>query len=213
MSIYPVYSPRTQFLLGTTFALLRKEFLMFSRFVRQTPQTARRILVTFGGSDPGNCTATVIRALAAMPTCDFEVTVVIGGLNAHSDEIDDLVRNDPRFIMRRNAKDMPELMAWADLAVTSGGSTCWEMAFMGLPMCIITIADNQYAVATMLHAQGVAENFGWYEEIHPESFRERLAALINDSSRRDDMSRRGRLLVDGSGPLRVIQAMNSSLGG
>jgi spore coat polysaccharide biosynthesis predicted glycosyltransferase SpsG len=33
--------------------------------------------------------------------------------------------------------------AWADVAVSAGGSTCWELAFMGAPGLIITVAENQ----------------------------------------------------------------------
>lgn len=39
---------------------------------------------------------------------------------------------------------MPELMAWADLSIAAGGSTNWELAFMGLPSLVITIADLRY---------------------------------------------------------------------
>ena len=46
--------------------------------------------------------------------------------------------------------NMPELMARADVAVSAGGSTCWEVAFMGLPFLIVVLAENQEHIAKEL---------------------------------------------------------------
>ena len=50
---------------------------------------------------------------------------------------------------------MPEVMAGADLAIAAGGSTNWELAFLGLPSMIITVAENQSAIAQQLGKMGV----------------------------------------------------------
>jgi len=60
---------------------------------------------------------------------------------------------------------MPELMAWADLALAAGGSTNWELAFMGLPRVIITVAENQSAIAQLLGKMGVTISLGWHQKL------------------------------------------------
>ena len=50
---------------------------------------------------------------------------------------------------------MPELMAWADVGVSAGGLTSWELAFMGLPGIVIVTAANQTGVAAALAIEKV----------------------------------------------------------
>ncbi len=54
----------TRLLLGTQYALLRREFLAWRGWQRDTPETAYKILVTLGGSDPDNVTLKVLEALS-----------------------------------------------------------------------------------------------------------------------------------------------------
>ena len=42
---------------------------------------------------------------------------------------------------------MAELISKCDLAIGAAGTTAWERCCLGLPSIIITIADNQTAVA------------------------------------------------------------------
>ncbi|MGQ9755923.1 MAG: UDP-2,4-diacetamido-2,4,6-trideoxy-beta-L-altropyranose hydrolase, partial [Desulfotomaculales bacterium] len=56
--------PYTRLLLGTKYVLLRREFWSWRNYKREVPEVAKKVLVTMGGSDPGNVTLKVIRALA-----------------------------------------------------------------------------------------------------------------------------------------------------
>jgi spore coat polysaccharide biosynthesis predicted glycosyltransferase SpsG len=104
---------------------------------------------------------------------------------------------------------MPELMAWADIAIAAGGSTNWELAFMGLPSIVITIADNQQAIAAELDRQGVIINLGWHQDVTIEQIVLVLRELIGDRHKREDMSQKGCKLVDGNGASRVaLQMLN-----
>ena len=58
---------------------------------------------------------------------------------------------------------MPQLFKWADISISAGGSTCMEMAFMGLPMVTIVLADNQSAIAEGFQSAGASLNLGWFE--------------------------------------------------
>ena len=51
-------------------------------------------------------------------------------------------------------------MAWADLAISGAGSTCWELACMGLPAVTLVLAENQRAIAEQLNAAGLVLNLG-----------------------------------------------------
>lgn len=207
--LYQSRADYTQLLLGTQYVLLRREFWQWQNWQRVIGSKACKILVTLGGSDLDNVTLKVIQALQVLGDQDLEVIVVIGGSNMHYEKLQRQVRGSVLPIsLQRNVSNMPELMAWADLAIAAGGSTNWELAFMGLPSIVITIADNQKAITSELNRQGVIINLGWHQDVTIEQIGSVLWELIGDHCKRETMSKKGRKLVDGNGARRVVSAMS-----
>jgi len=98
-------------------------------------------------------------------------------------------------------------MAWADVAISAGGSTCWELAFMELPNVVLVLADNQRGIAEGLNNSGASMNLGRCEHFFIEQLSETLSSLLQSSERRYHMSQRGGQLVDGMGADRVAEAL------
>lgn len=206
--LYLSREPYTQLLLGTKYTLLRREFWQYQGFSRAIAPIANKILVTLGGSDPYNVTSKVIHALSNCKYSNLEVVVVIGASNFHYDQLDSLVNSLQLTIsLKRNVTNMPELMAWADLAIAAGGSTNWELAFMALPSIVITIADNQNAIAYELDHQGVIVSLGWHQDLTIGQISLTLQDLISDRPRRETMSKKGLELVDGNGAMHIVSEM------
>ncbi|OYQ63869.1 UDP-2,4-diacetamido-2,4,6-trideoxy-beta-L-altropyranose hydrolase [Pseudanabaena sp. SR411] len=202
----------TQLLLGTDYVLLRREFWQWQNLQREINPIARKILVTLGGSDPDNVTFKVIQALNRLNRDDLEVIVVIGGSNPHCEILQKLIADSSLVIsLQQNVSNMPEVMAWADLAIAAGGATSWELAFMGLPSLVFTIADNQKAIAAELDRQSVIINLGWHKDVTVVQIGSVLQELISDLRKRETMSKKGRELVDGNGARRVVSEMTSML--
>ena len=206
-SLYPAHEPATRFLLGTRYALLRREFLAWTGFRRTIPPVARKILVTFGGGDPDNLSGAVTEILKDMPVDDLEVVVVAGGIFPHIDALRSSVRDLPHISIRSNVTDMPGLMAWADVAISAGGSTSWELAFMGLPSLLYTAAANQARVVDTLVAQGMAERLSVEDLADPSAGLKKISGLLVSEKRRQDMSRQMHTLVDGEGASRVTMCL------
>ncbi|MCK4791586.1 MAG: UDP-2,4-diacetamido-2,4,6-trideoxy-beta-L-altropyranose hydrolase, partial [Desulfobacteraceae bacterium] len=153
--------PYTRLLLGTRYVLLRREFLAWRDWKREIPEIAQRVLVTLGGSDPENHTLKVIQALQEVDIPALEATVVIGASNPHTDVLEAAIRQSQTPIrLICNATNMPELMAWADVAVSAAGATVWELAWMRTPSVILIQADNQRRVAEELHQAGAVVSLG-----------------------------------------------------
>jgi UDP-2,4-diacetamido-2,4,6-trideoxy-beta-L-altropyranose hydrolase len=207
------YSSRelyTRLLLGADYVLIRQQFRDCGPWERKTPQVAKNILVTLGGSDPVNATLKVVKAMQQLHIDDLHVTVVVGASNMHYNELQLAVQSLPQIQLEKNATNMPELMAWADLAVTAGGSTCWELAFMGLPSLIITLADNQEDNARFLDSDGIAEYIGPNSGLTPDDIAGSLVHLIGDVDRRATMAQRGQMLIHSGGPERILRELNKS---
>lgn len=204
--MYSRREPSTELLLGTRYVLLRQEFLQ-ARKARAQSGTVRRVLVSMGGADPDNVTLKMLEALTAL---EVETTAVIGPANPRGAALEEFARQSGgRLRVRRNATDMPELMAAADLAVAAAGSTCWELAYMGLPQLLVILAENQRGAAERLDAIGAARNLGWHASLDVATLRAEIATLLADRERCAAMSERASELVDGRGAQRVVMAMKS----
>lgn len=196
--MYENREPYTQILLGPKFAQLRGEFLKWRQSSRQTPIRARRLLVTTGGSDPDNVTATILRALRA--EADLQITAVVGPENPHWEKLRSEF-GDLRII--RDPPNFPELMRDSDLAVSAAGSTAWELAYLGVPLLAIVIAENQRSNAEHLDRAGL----GRFVAI--DAIRETVTQLAPDATARAAMSQKQRALFDGLGSLRVWLRMST----
>lgn len=201
--LYTRRAPHTRLLLGTRYALLRQQFDDWRGWNREFPAVARKVLVTLGGSDPDNVTGQVVEALAQIS--GLEVKVLIGGSNPHREQLQSKIQNaKSKISFAVDAPNMPELMAWADTAIVAGGTTCWELAFMGLPSLLLLVADNQRDVVQSLCATGVAR------ETTPARVATDLSLLQRDTDGRRAMSQRARRLVDGQGTSRVVDCLRSA---
>jgi len=147
----------------------------------------------------------VINSLKGLNSPDLEAVVLVGGSNPHFEILQEAVA-DCAINMRleRDVNDMPKMLSWADVGITSGGTTVWEMAFMGLPCLIMCIADNQIGLAKRLGEMGAAVNQGWHECLSERDVSLQIISLIRDRKRRANMSLGLQQLVDGEGVDRVL---------
>lgn len=174
--------PETQLLLGTRFQLLRSEFRNTPE--RETRECVGRVLVVSSGADAGG-----IRNLM--------------GNTAHNEfpdaQID--VVDAPR-----SAEQMRESMMLADLAVSAGGQTLYELAATGTPTVAVCIADNQ---VPQTQAFERARTLLLAGEWSMPDISDRLATTMSSLAPREarhEMKVRARELVDGMGAERVSEA-------
>ncbi len=203
--LYAHRAEYTRLLLGTNYVLLRREFRERPRTARQIPAIARRILVTFGGSDSHNVTAQLIRALDELAIDKLEVVAIAGAANQHVKELQEIAAastHDVRVLV--DPPNVAELMDWAELAISAAGSTCWELCYYGVPCVLVVTASNQLQIAEHLSdwAMTVAN-------VHQLDFDiRRLTAAVYraalDQSRRRKASEMAIARFDGEGASRIV---------
>jgi UDP-2,4-diacetamido-2,4,6-trideoxy-beta-L-altropyranose hydrolase len=203
-TMYPRRETYTRLLLGTRYALLRREFWKYRGWRREIQPIARRILVTMGGTDPENVTLRVLQALDRVDIPGLEVDVILGGANPHRRSLEDAARVSHQVVrVTCDVEDMPERMVAADMAISAAGSTCWELALLQLPPALVIVAPNQARIATALHSCGAALSLGMHEHLVPDSLSSQLAGLSADAAMRCSMAVNMCELVDGFGGRRV----------
>jgi UDP-2,4-diacetamido-2,4,6-trideoxy-beta-L-altropyranose hydrolase len=191
----------TRLLLGPRYALLRPGFV--GRPAAPPPAGRPRVLVTLGGADPDNVTLQLLRAADALDA-DFALDVVLGPVFAHGAAVAAAasVARHP-VALHRDPVDLAGLMAGAAVALSAAGSTCWELAHLGVPAVLVVLAENQAGNAAGLAAAGFALSLGVAARLSAPVLREALAALLADPALRARMAAAGRRLVDGAGAARV----------
>jgi spore coat polysaccharide biosynthesis predicted glycosyltransferase SpsG len=205
---------RPRYLLGLEHVLLRREFLAASSAgaARAIPARAAHLLVTFGGADPTGMTVKAVEALTRLPLdvrSGLAVRVLVGAANPDSERIHELAHGlEPIDVsVERAIADMPGAIAWADLALSSGGSTIWELAHGGCPTLVVETVPIEERLVAGLRKVELFGHLGRGAELGVDEIAEAISARIGDAGWRRTMSERGRRLVDGRGPDRVIEAM------
>jgi UDP-2,4-diacetamido-2,4,6-trideoxy-beta-L-altropyranose hydrolase len=209
-SLYPNREPYTRLLLGTDYILLRREFERWRDWKREIPDFGRKILVTMGGSDPDNITLRVVEALTHSRVRGLEITVVVGGSNPYGESLERRVlEGAPSVRWHRNPDNMPELMAWADMALIAAGGTLWELLFMACPVLSYARNPAQGGIISELAGQGAVQDLGRAQHFDPVSLDAAIMELAGSAERRRQMSAMGRERVDGRGAGRLCELLIS----
>jgi len=206
--LYENREAASRLLLGTRYAMLRREFEPWRDRRRQFPDRAEKLLVTLGGGNQHNLAIKIVEALRGLDAHRLHVRLLavadrpgIGTLRAASKS------SGKHIEIITNVADVPAQMAWADVAISGAGTTCWELAFMGLPAAVVVLADNQRPVAESLARRGAVVNLGRHENLSQREIRHALEGLLREPARRRQMGRTLRRLVDGEGAARVCMTL------
>lgn len=208
-SLYGKRLGMTRLLLGCAYILLRNEFT-YSGFRREARVSAKRILITMGGSDPDHLTEFAIRALADVNRSNkLDVAVILGSHNEHQTSVERALHECLPSADLINARDrMSDLIANCDLAIVAAGGTLWEMMRMGCPVVSFARNEIQDHILRSLHGQGIVHYLSKEIMKEMQSVTGEIAMIIGSRSKRERMSVGGKDLVDGKGAQRVCEAMS-----
>lgn len=203
-SLVPYYCKK---LLGPRYALLRSEFEEARKNIRKRDGIVRRILVSFGGSDPTNETLKTLKALNLLDYPDIFVDVVVGLNNPYKEQIKQICYHMRKTSFYCQADNMADMMSNSDLAIGAGGSTTWERCCMGLPSLIISVAPNQEAIAQEVENLGGAFYIGDSKNVTPELIKKEIFKTLADHNILLEMAKRSAELIDGKGAERVAETL------
>lgn len=198
---------KCRLLLGPRYALLRTEFKLKRKLLRERAGNVRRILLFFGGADPFNETGKALSVIGKLNVQGLAVDVVVGESNPHGDEIKQLCSQMEEVTFHHQVNTMGELMSCADLAIGAGGSATWERCCMGLPSIVITIAENQEQLAMMMAENGYLLYLGKSQKVTEGNIHAALDCAIHNPYLLRNMSKNSMRLIDGRGTDRVAEIL------
>ena len=200
--------PGTVKLLGPEFIMLRNEFFTAKGQVRPKAGIIENILVTMGGSDPDNTTLKIIKGLNLLDVQTLNIKIVLGPGNRNIDSIIQesvISRHQCRIIT--NALNMPELILWADVAISAGGSTAWELLYLRTPAVFFINAENQKQLVEQIASVHAGINAGWHHRLSIKDIARKIWSLVNDQSLRDTIIHNTNRLLDGKGREKVVRVL------
>lgn len=173
--------------LGPCFALLRPEFDA-PGLIRSRDGKLKRLLIFFGGTDPGNQSLKVIKALHLLDLNDIFVTLILGDSHCDPPSVYSCATGMTNIEIIRFSSKMSLLISHADLAIGTCGVAAWERCLLGLPSINVITAENQREDAEILHEFGAIFNLGDSDNVHANHIADAVLALRNDQSRLASMS-------------------------
>lgn len=189
------------------FIPLRKEFQDINKKERKISRDVKKILVTLGGSDTYGFTPKVVHALSCVPS-DVEITVITGPAFQHTVQLNRAIREAGRqFSIFKNVDNMADIMFSSEIAVCSGGITLFELACAGTPAVVICGEPFEDETAARMQDSGFGINLGFGDHVGERSIMEAADSLMKNYTKRLEMSRRGKELVDGIGAKRMAEVI------
>ena len=162
---YAIYS-------GEEYYIVPKSFTFFNEI--QIKNNVNSVFICFGGADPRNYTEMVMDLIGQDEFRHLSFHVVIGRAKKNVNEL--LCRASENLHIYYDIKCMPKIMSQCDVAITSRGRTCFELAYLGIPTLSIAQNDKEMMHSFVIEENGFLslDNHADYEEV-----KRNVSTLIN----------------------------------
>lgn len=188
------------FLIGPKFHPMRAEYWKPRRPKAILPRVRDLLIVLGGGDGWGLAGAAVEAAARALPRA--RIHVVLGPL------AEPLKTERKNVLAYRDLPHLRTLIESADAAVSAGGQTLYELAFIGTPTVAVNLGKDQGDNIRGLEKAGAVVSIG---EGKDKRFKKNLATELTRMdirpALRRGMSEAGRKLLDGQGAFRVAKVL------
>lgn len=196
--------PETTLVLGCEYVPLREMFCHVNKVVREQ---ASEILVLTGGTDPFHFARKFAESVL-LKSGRTHYTVVCGIYNEDRQQLEQMAKDNTQLDVLFNVQNMRALMEQADIAVTAGGMTIYELAACGTPAICYSFVDNQLQNTKSFADSGHMLYAGDLREDDVlQSVLDGMDYLGNNREIRKEMSCRLQALVDGDGAKRLVEAL------
>lgn len=187
---------------GTKYVPLRKEFWNCEK--KQISDLVKNLLLLSGGSDPYDILGGILEELDRGKYQNIDV--ICGVYNSNYYKLCKKYADKRNISIHRGVSDMIGFMKKADLAVSAGGTTLYELCACGTPTISYAFADNQLDNVRKFAEDRIIDYAG---DARVDDVVKRVHMLIevyeSDWESRQNRSEKMQELVDGKGALRIAE--------
>lgn len=194
----------TELYLGTKYVPLRQAFSNCPR--KKISMQIEKILIMSGGTDPYGV---MDKLLVRLNRRQYKrIDVICGRYNGAYNSLCAKYAEESNIQIHRSVTDIDRYMKEADLAVSAGGTTLYELCACGTPAISYSFADNQLDNVRQFEEDNLIDYAG---DARYENIAQNLVELVekyqNDYELRRDRSERMEKMIDGKGALRLAQIL------
>ncbi|MCF7917297.1 MAG: UDP-2,4-diacetamido-2,4,6-trideoxy-beta-L-altropyranose hydrolase [Candidatus Omnitrophica bacterium] len=190
-----------KYLLGKDYIILRKPFLDIPK--KEINKDVKDVLVTLGGMDNADFLTQLLEFLAKeFP--DFTYHVVTNFNFNLPPKADPPLAGNLNLYSGLSAQEILEVMLKADICISGGGQTTYELARVGVPTIGICFAENQTGNLKYGDLCGYLKYIGNSGDNNLLDNIKDALEEITSFEQRDEMSNLGRVNVDGKGAGRIV---------
>ncbi|MCM1161401.1 MAG: UDP-2,4-diacetamido-2,4,6-trideoxy-beta-L-altropyranose hydrolase [Roseburia sp.] len=194
----------TKLLIGCGFAPLRQEFSALPEKI--VNQQTKNVLVLTGGTDSSHFALQFVQQIVGKEEYKgMTFHIICGKYNQDIEQLRQLEKEKSHVQVYCNLFELGKFMRNADIAISAGGTTLYELAACGTPTIGYSLADNQLENLKSFADKGCLLSVGDIRQGFPkEELLKRLGELA-DSKKRQELSHRMKQLVDGNGCRRLAE--------
>ena len=194
---------KTELYLGTKYAPLRTAFCNCKR--KKINAQIEKILLLSGGADNYQVLNQILERL------DFslyqQVNVVCGQYNKQYDYLKEKNKSYTNVHIYKSVSNIEQLMIDADVTVSAGGTTLYELCAVGTPTISYVIADNQIKNVKQFHEDGIIAYAGDIRTDNVISNILKYLELYANQNIRYKKSEKMQKLIDGKGAFRIAESL------
>lgn len=201
---YKINDKRATYLLGMKYVPLKQAF--WNCEAKIISEKADNLLILTGGSDPFNVTEQI---LDSIDTYQFQTIDVICGIyNTNYNKFVKKYENNKNIKFHQAVNNIEQYMKNADIAISAGGTTLYELCAIGTPAISFSFADNQLDNVRQFQEDGLIDYAGdaRMDDIAGTS-NQYLTRYRNDFELRKEKSEKMQKMVDGKGAERIARAI------
>lgn len=196
-----------EFLVGTKYCLIKESLRNFDKKSINFP--IKNIFISFGGGNDKGLIKKFLYNLREYSSINFFIASTSNN-SLNMINLDWIKKNKYKNVKYFiDFPDLGELIFMSDLAIISGGILTFELAYFGIPMIIVSLAENQVSQSEAWQSMGAAIYLGKQSILKPEIIKRNFFNLIKDKNRLIKMQNLGLANVDALGSKRIIDSIKS----
>ena len=193
----------TKLLLGTKYAPLRQEFCGLKN--KKISDKIEKILVLSGGTDRMNVLQQILDAAVSFD--NIHIDAICGIYNPNFDMLCKRYDSCENISLHRSTDNIISYMQSADVAISAGGTTLYELCACGTPTISYVIADNQIDNATWFEKNNIIMIAGDARTDNIGHNLKDILSVYRDPEYRKNVSNKMQKIVDGSGAERIAKCL------
>lgn len=190
--------------LGTEYAPLRGVFSQCEK--KEIKPQVECLLILSGGTDKYHILEQILRQINRKMY--QQIDVICGMYYLEYEELVDKYAEEKNVCIHRAVNDMERYMKAADLVISAGGTTLYELCACGTPTISFVVADNQLENVGKFQEDGLIDCAG---DVRKENVPEKLVNYLKEyhcnQKLRQERSVKMQTLIDGKGALRIAEIL------